>query len=64
MVILKRCEKHSSRAAMYGISPKAAIIVEIEGLYDFVSANNPPANRGSRTSAPELLFSIPVMLPL
>jgi hypothetical protein len=33
---------------MYGISPKAATIVEIEGLYDFVSANNPPAkNRGA-----------------
>ena len=29
--------------AMYGVSPKAVTIVEIEGLYGFVSANNPPS---------------------
>ena len=34
------------RAMMYGISPKAATIVEIDGLYGFVSANNPPAKTG------------------
>ena len=31
---------------MYGISTKAVTIVEIEGLYSFVSSNNPPATTG------------------
>ena len=34
------------KAMMYGISPKAATIVEIEGLYGFVSANEPPSKTG------------------
>lgn len=34
------------RAMMYGISTKAATIVEIEGLYGFVSANEPPSKTG------------------
>jgi len=31
---------------MYGVSAKAVTIVEIEGLYGFVSANNPPSKTG------------------
>ncbi|HJS53287.1 MAG TPA: nuclear transport factor 2 family protein [Chitinophagaceae bacterium] len=34
------------KAMMYGISSKAVTIVEIEGLYGFVSANNPPSKTG------------------
>ena len=34
------------KAMMYGISPKAVTIVEIEGLYGFVSANEPPSKTG------------------
>lgn len=34
------------RAMMYGVSQKAVTIVEIEGLYGFVSANNPPSKTG------------------
>ena len=34
------------KAMMYGISSKAVTIVEIEGLYSFVSSNNPPAKTG------------------
>jgi len=34
------------KAMMYGASPKAITIVEIEGLYGFVSANNPPSKTG------------------
>jgi len=34
------------KAMMYGVSPKAVTIVEIEGLYGFVSANNPPSKTG------------------
>ena len=34
------------KAMMYGASQKAITIVEIEGLYSFVSANNPPAKTG------------------
>lgn len=40
------------KAMMYGISPKAATIVEIDGLYAFVSANEPP----SRTGEPHQCF--------
>ena len=34
------------KAMMYGVSQKAVTIVEIEGLYGFVSANNPPSKTG------------------
>lgn len=34
------------KAMMYGISSKSVTIVEIEGLYGFVSANNPPSKTG------------------
>lgn len=34
------------KAMMYGISEKAVTIVEIEGLYGFVAANNPPSKTG------------------
>ena len=34
------------KAMMYGVSQKAITIVEIEGLYGFVSANNPPSKTG------------------
>lgn len=34
------------KAMMYGISPKAATIIEIDGLYGFVSANEPPSKTG------------------
>ena len=35
-----------AKAMMYGVSQKAVTIVEIEGLYGFVSANNPPSKTG------------------
>lgn len=34
------------KAMMYGVSQKAVTIVEIEGLYGFVSSNNPPSKTG------------------
>ena len=34
------------KAMMYGISAKAVTIVEIEGLYGFVAANDPPSKTG------------------
>lgn len=34
------------RAMMYGVSSKAVTIVEIEGLYGFVSSNEPPSKTG------------------
>ena len=34
------------KAMMYGVSAKAVTIVEIEGLYSFVSANIPPSKTG------------------
>jgi hypothetical protein len=34
------------KAMMYGVSAKAVTIVEIEGLYGFVAANNPPSKTG------------------
>lgn len=34
------------KAMMYGVSSKAITIVEIEGLYGFVSANEPPSKTG------------------
>ena len=34
------------KAMMYGISAKAVTIVEIGGLYGFVSAHNPPSKTG------------------
>ena len=34
------------KAMMYGVSQKAVTIVEIEGLYGFVSANDPPSKSG------------------
>jgi hypothetical protein len=34
------------KAMMYGISPKAVTIVEIDGLYGFVTANDPPSKTG------------------
>ena len=34
------------KAMMYGASQKAITIVEIEGLYGFVSANDPPSKTG------------------
>ena len=34
------------KAMMYGISAKAVTIVEIDGLYGFVAANNPPSKTG------------------
>ena len=34
------------KAMMYGISAKAVTIVEIDGLYGFVSANDPPSKTG------------------
>ena len=35
-----------SKAMMYGASAKAVTIVEIDGLYGFVAANNPPSKSG------------------
>ena len=35
-----------SKAMMYGVSQKAVTIVEIEGLYGFISANDPPSKTG------------------
>jgi hypothetical protein len=34
------------KAMMYGATPKAVTIVEIEGLYAFISGNNPPSKTG------------------
>ena len=34
------------QAMMYGVNGNAVTIVEIEGLYAFVSANNPPSKTG------------------
>jgi len=34
------------KAMMYGVSSKTVTIVEIEGLYGFVSANKPPSTTG------------------
>ncbi len=34
------------KAMMYGISAKAVTIVEIDGLYGFVAANDPPSKTG------------------
>ena len=34
------------KAMMYGVSAKAVTIVEIDGLYGFVSANEPPSKTG------------------
>ena len=34
------------KAMMYGVSSKAVTIVEIEGLYGFVSSNEPPSKTG------------------
>ena len=39
------------KAMMYGVSAKAVTIVEIEGLYGFVSANKPPSKTASLTNA-------------
>jgi len=39
-------------AMMYGASPKSVTIVKIEGLYDFITANEPP----SRTGEPHRCF--------
>ena len=44
------------KAMMYGVSQKAVTIVEIEGLYGFVSANNPP----SKTGEPHQCFIISI----
>ena len=35
-----------SKAMMYGISENNTTILEIEGLYSYVAANNPPAKTG------------------
>jgi hypothetical protein len=34
------------KAMMYGVSQKSATIIEIEGLYGFVSSNEPPSKTG------------------
>jgi hypothetical protein len=34
------------KAMMYGTSPKAVAIAEIEGLYGYVAANTPPSKTG------------------
>lgn len=34
------------KAMMYGTSPNVVTIVEIEGLYGYVAANNPPSKTG------------------
>ena len=34
------------KAMMYGASLQAVTVVEIEGLYAFISANNPPSKTG------------------
>ncbi len=34
------------KAMMYGASPKAVTIVEIDGLYGYVSSNEPPSKTG------------------
>lgn len=36
------------KAMMYGASPNGAVIVEIEGLYGFIAANEPPSRTGEQ----------------